>query len=393
MSLPFTSKLPATGTTIFTVMSALAAQHGAINLSQGFPDYPADAGLLAALNRAGEQGFNQYAPMTGFPVLREAIAAKIWLQHGIEIQPDTELTVTAGATQAIFTALAAVLHAGDEAIVFDPSYDCYAPGIQAQGARPVRIALAAPEFKIDWDAVGAQITSRTKLILINNPNNPSTSVFARTDLDALADIAERHKLIVIADEAYEHVTFDGLKHESVLAHARLRERSFIIYSFGKTFHITGWKIGYCVARPELSAELRKIHQFLVFSVNSAGQQAIAAHLADPGHWQQLPGFFQSRRDALAQGLRQAGFKLLPCRGTYFQLADYSDLRGDLDDVSFSRWLTIEHGVASIPISAFYEHPPPEQRIVRFCFAKRPETLGGGNTTIKRDTRWCSLVGS
>lgn len=389
MSLPFASKLPATGTTIFTVMSALAAQHGAINLSQGFPDYAAHPGLLDALNRAGAEGFNQYAPMTGFPVLRQAIAAKILLQHGLSVDADQEITVTTGATQAIFTAIAAVLHAGDEAIVFDPSYDCYAPGIQAQGAVPKRLALVAPDFAIDWNKVERTITPRTRLILINNPNNPAASVLTGADLDALADIAERHSLIVLADEAYEHVTFDGLKHESVLAHPRLRERSFVIYSFGKTFHITGWKIGYCVAPAELSTELRKIHQFLVFSVNSAGQQAIASHLANASHWQQLPAFFQPRRDALAAGLTQAGFKLLPCRGTYFQLADYSAIRQDLSDLDFARWLTIEHGVASIPISVFYADPPATQRIVRFCFAKKPATIDAAMERLQKLRRGAS----
>ncbi len=383
MSLPFPSKLPATGTTIFTVMSALAAKHGAINLSQGFPDYPAHPDLLGGLNRAGADGFNQYAPMTGFPVLRAAIADKIRMQHGLAIDADNEITVTAGATQAIFTALTAVLHAGDEAVVFDPSYDCYAPGIQSQGAHPRRIALRAPDFAIDWNRVEAMITPRTRLILINNPNNPSTSVFSRADLDALADIAERHALVVIADEAYEHVTFDGVRHESVLTHPRLRARSFVIYSFGKTFHITGWKIGYCVAPADLSTELRKIHQFLVFSVNSAGQQAIAAHLATPAHWQQLPSFFQSRRDALAEGLIAAGFDLLPCRGTYFQLADYSSIRPDMNDLEFARWLTTEHGVASIPISVFYGESPAAQRIVRFCFAKQPSTLDAAIERLKQ----------
>lgn len=374
MSLPFRSKLPATGTTIFTVMSALANQHRAINLSQGFPDYPAHPKLLAALSEAAQSGHNQYAVMTGVPALREAIAAKLALQRGVQANPDTEITVTAGATQAIFTTVAAVLHAGDEALIFDPSYDCYAPAVLAQGATPTRIALTAPEFTIDWAQVDRAITPRTRLIMINNPNNPATSVFSAADLDTLAEIAERHDLLVLSDEAYEHVVFDGAEHLSVLTHPRLRERSFAIYSFGKTFHVTGWKIGYCVARPELTAEVRKIHQFLVFSVNSAGQHAVAAHLREPEHWQQLPGFFQGRRDQLAVGLERAGFSLLPSRGTYFQLADYSAIRPDLDDQAFSRWLTVEHGVACIPVSVFYAEPPAGQRLVRFCFAKESATI-------------------
>lgn len=370
----FRSKLPDVGTTIFTVMSALANQYRAINLSQGFPDYPAHAGLTAALQAAAEGGQNQYAAMTGLAQLRQAIAAKLALQHGIAVDGEQEVTVTAGATQAVFTALATVLHAGDEAILFDPSYDCYAPAVMAQGARPVRISLKAPTFAIDWDEVARAIGPRTRIILINNPNNPSTSMFAQSDLDALADLCERHDLLVLADEVYEHVTFDGLPHRSVLTHPVLRPRSFAVYSFGKTFHVTGWKVGYCVAPAELSAEFRKIHQFLVFSVNTPAQHAIASHLSDPSHWQSLPTFFASRRNALAKGLEDAGFALLPVRGTYFQLADYGSIRPDLDDLSFARWLTTELGVASIPVSVFYAAPPTGQRLVRFCFAKEISTI-------------------
>ncbi|MDP5239427.1 methionine aminotransferase [Uliginosibacterium sp. 31-16] len=371
--MPIHSKLPSVGTTIFTVMSALAAEHGAINLSQGFPDYPCDPALLDALATAAKAGHNQYAPMAGLPALRQAIAAKLALQHHISVDPDTEITVTAGATQALFTAIATVLHAGDEAILLDPSYDSYAPSILAQGAKPVHIALAAPDFSVDWNAVEAAVTPRTKLILVNNPNNPATSVFSKADLDALAAIAERHKLIVLADEVYEHLVYDGLQHQSVLAHPALRTRSFAVYSFGKTFHATGWKVGYCVAPPSLTAEFRKIHQFLVFAVNTPAQHALAAHLAEPASWQGLPAFFQTRRALLAAGLSAAGFKLLPSQGTYFQLADYSAIRPDLDDITFARWLTTEHGVASIPVSAFYQKAP-DQKIVRFCFAKQEQTL-------------------
>jgi methionine aminotransferase len=374
MNHAFRSKFPDTGTTIFTVMSALASQHGAINLSQGFPDYPAEPGLIAGVAEAAGAGYNQYAPMTGLAALRQAIANKLALQHGLSIDADASITVTAGATQAIFTALCAVLQSGDEAILFDPSYDCYAPAIIAQGARPVRIALSAPDFAIDWEQVERAVSPRTRAILINNPNNPATSVLSRQDLDALAAIAERHELVVISDEVYEHVVFDGESNQSVLTHPGLMERSYAIYSFGKTFHVTGWKVGYCVAPAGLSTEFRKIHQFLVFSVNTPAQHAIAAHLADPAHWRSLPDFFRQRRDRLAEGLKQAGFRLLPCRGTYFQLADYSALRDDLDDTEFARWLTTERGVACIPISAFYGSPPPGQRLVRFCFAKREETL-------------------
>lgn len=367
------SKLPDVGTTIFTVMSQLANEHAAINLSQGFPDYPCDPALLDALARAAHAGHNQYAPMAGLPALRDAIAGKLALQHGLAFDPAREITITAGATQALYTAIAVVLHAGDEAILLDPSYDSYAPAILAQGARPVRLTLHAPDFRVDWEELEAAVGPRTRLIVINNPNNPATAVFEREDLDALAGIVERHDLLVLADEVYEHLVFDGRPHHSVLSHPVLRTRSFATYSFGKTFHATGWKIGYCVAPPALTEEFRKIHQFLVFAVNHPAQHALAEHLADPQRWQELPAFFAHRRDMLAQGLAQAGFRLLPSRGTYFQLADYSAIRPDLDDLGFARWLTTEIGVAVIPLSVFYA-TPPDQKLVRFCFAKRNETL-------------------
>lgn len=367
------SKLPEVGTTIFSVMSALAAEHGAINLSQGFPDFPCDPALLEALAEASRAGHNQYAPMAGLPALREAIAAKLALQHGLSFDPAAEITVTAGGTQALFTAIAAVLHAGDEAILLDPSYDSYAPAILAQGAKPVHVGLTAPHFTVDWDEVEAAVTPRTRLLLLNNPNNPATSTFSSADLDALSAIAERHDLLVLADEVYEHLVYDGQAHRSVLAHPGLRPRSFAVYSFGKTFHATGWKLGYCVAPPALTREFRKLHQFLVFSVNTPAQHAIAAHLAEPERWRSLSAFFEAKRNRLATGLAAAGFALLPCRGTYFQLADFSAIRPDLDDLAFARWLTAEHGVASIPVSPFYRNPPA-QRLVRFCFAKQDATL-------------------
>ncbi|MDB5887227.1 MAG: putative aminotransferase [Rhodocyclales bacterium] len=375
MSKSFISKLPDVGTTIFTVMSQLANEHGAINLSQGFPDYPCHPALLDALARAAAAGHNQYAPMAGLPALRQAIAAKLLLSHDVMVDVDQEITVTAGATQAIFTAIAAVLHAGDEAIVLDPSYDSYAPAIAALSARPVRIGLIAPDYAVDWDRIERAITPRTRLIIVNNPNNPSTSLFSKADIDALAAIAERHDLFVLADEVYEHLVFDGREHCSVLVHPQLRARTFAIYSFGKTFHATGWKIGYCVAPPDMTTEFRKIHQFLVFAVNSPAQHALAEHLADPSHWQGLPTFFEAKRDRLAQGLTDAGFRLRPSRSTYFQLADFSALgnASAQSDVAFARWLTIEQGVACIPVSVFHaDHR--DEKLVRFCFAKRDETL-------------------
>jgi len=367
------SKLPDVGTTIFTTMSRLAEEHGAVNLSQGFPDYPCDPALAEALATAVREGHNQYAPMAGLPSLRQAIVGKLLLQHGATFDPDQEITVTAGGTQALYTAIACVLHPGDEAILLDPSYDSYGPAVAAQGARPVRLALRPPRFSIDWEAVDRAVTPRTRLVVVNNPNNPSASVFSAADLDALSSIAERRDLLVLADEVYEHLVFDGLRHQSVLAHPGLRARSFAVYSFGKTFHVTGWKVGYCVAPPALTREFRKLHQFLVFAVNTPAQHALARQLAAPERWQGLSAFFEPKRDRLAAGLARAGFSVLPSRGTYFQLADYSAVRNDPDDVSFARWLTEEAGVAAIPLSPFYAERPAE-RLVRFCFAKRDATL-------------------
>ncbi|QNM96649.1 methionine aminotransferase [Chitinimonas koreensis] len=368
----FQSKFPDLGLTIFSRMSALAAETGAINLSQGFPDFACDAALLDGVTAALQAGHNQYAPMPGLPALRQAIAAKFGSQ-GPRVDADSEVTVTAGATQALYTAIAAVLRTGDEAIVLEPAYDSYAPAIVAQGAVPVRVSLAAPDFAVDWDQVAAAVTPRTRLIVVNNPNNPATSVFSAADLDALAAIAERHDLLVLSDEVYEHLVFDGRRHASVLSHPGLRERSFAVYSFGKTFHATGWKIGYCVAAPRLTAEFRKLHQYLVFSVSTPMQHALAAHLQEPAHWQGLAGFYQAKRDRLAAGLAAAGFRLQPSASTYFQLVDYSAIRPDLGERAFAEWLTREHGVASIPVSAFYADGR-DQHLVRFCFAKREETL-------------------
>lgn len=367
------SRLPDVGTTIFSVMSQLALDHGAINLSQGFPDFALDPALLEHVNDAMRQGHNQYAPMPGLLALREAIAGKVALGQQVTVDPVSEITITAGATQALFTALAVGLHAGDQALVLDPSYDSYAPAITALGAEPVRIKLAPPTFALDWQQIEDAITPRTRVIIINNPGNPSTRVWSRVDRAALAQLAERHDLLVIADEVYEHLVYDGAQHSSVLAEPALRARSIAVYSFGKTFHATGWKIGYMVAPPAITAELRKLHQFLVFSVHTPAQFGLAAHLHDASHWQNLAAEYQARRDRLATGLSAAGFDLLPCAGTYFQLASYTRIRPDLDELAFAKWLTSEFGVASIPLSPFYGDGANHQ-LVRFCFAKRPETL-------------------
>jgi methionine aminotransferase len=383
--MPLQSKFPDLGLTIFSRMSALAQETGAINLSQGFPDFAVDADLQAGVTQAMAAGHNQYAPMPGLPALRAAIAAKFTSAYGLAVDANSEITVTAGATQALYTAIAAVLRAGDEALILEPAYDSYAPAIVAQGALPVRVALAPPSFAVDWDAVAAAITPRTRLIIVNNPNNPATSVFSRADLDALAAIAERHDLLVLSDEVYEHLVFDGRQHASVLSHAGLRARSFAVYSFGKTFHATGWKIGYCVATPELTAEFRKLHQYLVFSVSTPMQAALAQHLAEPTHWQGLAGFYQAKRDRLAPGLEAAGFTLLPSAGTYFQLADYRAIRPDLGELAFAEWLTREYGVASIPVSAFYADGR-DHGLVRFCFAKREDTLDAAIAKLGRLAR-------
>lgn len=380
--MPILSKFPDLGLTIFSRMSALAAETGAINLSQGFPDFAVDAALLDGVSAALQAGHNQYAPMPGLPALRNAIAAKLAQSSGLAVDADREITVTAGATQALYTAIAATLRTGDEAILIEPAYDSYAPAIVAQGAVPVRVSLSAPDFTVDWDAVAAAVTPRTRLIIVNNPNNPATSIFTAADLDALAIIAERHDLLVLSDEVYEHLVFDGRRHASVLAHPGLRPRCFAVYSFGKTFHATGWKVGYCVAAPELTTEFRKLHQYLVFSVSTPMQAALAAHLQDPAHWRGLSDFYQAKRDRLAAGLTAAGFTLRPSASTYFQLADYAALRPDLGELAFAEWLTREHGVASIPVSAFYADGR-DQHLVRFCFAKQEATIDAALARLEK----------
>ncbi|MGQ5522798.1 methionine aminotransferase [Chitinimonas sp. PSY-7] len=371
--MPIQYKFPDLGLTIFSRMSALAAECGAINLSQGFPDFEVDAGLQARVTAAMAAGHNQYAPMPGLPALRQAIATKFQVAYDLVVDADSEITVTAGATQALYTVIATVLRPGDEAIILEPAYDSYAPAIVAQGAVPLRVSLTPPGFVVDWGAVRKAVTPRTRLIIVNNPNNPATSIFSPADLDALAEIADQHDLLVLSDEVYEHLVFDTHPHASVLTHPMLRPRSFAVYSFGKTFHATGWKVGYCVAAPALTAEFRKLHQYLVFSVATPLQVALAGYLAESKHWQGLADFYQLKRDQLAPGLVAAGFKLLPSAGTYFQLADYSAIRPDMGDLAFAEWLTREHGVASIPVSAFYADGR-DTGLVRFCFAKREATL-------------------
>ncbi len=376
------TKLPKVGTTIFSVMSQLAAQHKAVNLGQGFPDYDGPQSLRDALTEAMNSGKNQYAPMTGVPKLREQIAQKTEKLYGRKVSADTEITVTSGATEALFAAIAAVVHTGEEVIVLDPCYDSYEPAIELAGARAVHIPLTLPDFSVDWQRVKAAVTAKTRMILINSPHNPSGAVFAASDLDALAEIVRGTDIFVLSDEVYEHIIFDGLAHQSVLRHAELAARSFVISSFGKTYHCTGWKVGYCIAPSQLSAEFRKVHQYLTFCTFSPAQWAFADALErDPQHYLDLPAFYQAKRDRFRALLAGSKFKLLPVKGAYFQLVDYSAI-GKQDDLNFCEWLVREAGVAAIPVSAFYE-TPPDARLIRLCFAKSDDTLAAAAERLCR----------
>ena len=376
MTVHLESKLPHVGTTIFTVMSALAAECGAINLSQGFPDYDGPPALKEAVKRRIDDGFNQYPPMAGVAPLREAVAAKVLACYGAKVCPETEVTITPGATEAIYCAVTAVARPGDEVILFDPAYDCYEPAVTLAGAVPVRLPLLPPAYRIDWQRVSDAITPRTRMIVVNSPHNPTGTVLDREDLATLSELAERHDLLVCSDEVYEHLIFDGRRHESVLRHPALAARSFAISSFGKTYHVTGWKTGYCVAPPALTAELRRVHQFVTFVGITPIQLGLAEFMrAHPEHIEGLPDFYQRKRDLFVQAIAGSGFQTTPSAGTYFQLADYSAL-SDLPDREFCQWLTREVGVAAIPVSVFYERPP-DARIVRFCFCKNDDTLRAG----------------
>jgi len=376
-----TSRLPAVGTTIFTVMSALATQHGAVNLGQGFPDFDCDPALLAAVNTAMRSGLNQYPPMAGVPVLREAIARKVEQLYGRSYDPGDEITITAGATQAILTAILAVVHPGDEVIVLDPCYDSYVPNIELAGGRVVRVALTAGTFRPDFAAISAAITPRTRAILVNTPHNPSATVWTHEDLDRLATLLRPTDALLIADEVYEHMVYDGVAHASASSHPELAARAFVVSSFGKTYHVTGWKVGYVTAPRSLTAEFRKVHQFNVFTVNTPVQHGLARYMADPRPYLELPAFYQRKRDLFRAGLARTQFKLLPCEGTYFQCVDYSAI-SERSEEDFCRWLTTEIGVAAIPLSAFYEDGR-NQRLARFCFAKRDETLNSALDRLAR----------
>ncbi|WP_439113176.1 pyridoxal phosphate-dependent aminotransferase [Hydrogenophaga sp.] len=371
-----TSRLPTVGTTIFTVMSALAAETGAVNLGQGFPDFGCDPALVDAVTRAMQAGHNQYPPMPGVPALRQAMASKMQALYGLACDPNTEITVTAGATQAILTTILAVVHPGDEVIVLEPCYDSYVPNIELAGGVVVRVPLTPGSFRPDFDRIGAAITPRTRAILINSPHNPSGQVWSAADMLQLQDLLAPTNVLLISDEVYEHMVFDGQQHQSAARFPGLAARAFIISSFGKTYHVTGWKVGTVVAPAALTAEFRKVHQFNVFTVNTPMQHALAAYMADPAPYLNLPAFYQRKRDLFRDGLASTRFKLLPGAGTYFQCVDISGLavpERDLPEAAFCQWLTREMGVAAIPLSAFYGNGF-DQKVVRFCFAKQDETL-------------------
>jgi methionine aminotransferase len=372
------TKLPNVGTTIFTVMSTLAVEKNAVNLGQGFPDFNCDPKLVDAVTDAMRQGLNQYPPMPGVPVLRDAIASKIIALHGREYSAASEITITAGATQAIITIVLAVVHAGDEVIVLEPCYDSYVPNIELAGGVPVRVPLTPGTFRPDFDKIAAAITARTRAIIINSPHNPSGTVWTAADMLRLQEILAPTNVLLISDEVYEHMVFDGQEHQSAARFAGLAARAFIVSSFGKTYHVTGWKVGYVAAPAALTTEFRKVHQFNVFTVNTPVQYGLAAYMADPKPYLELPAFYQRKRDLFRDGLKRTKFKLLPSEGTYFQCVDISAV-SDLGETEFCKWLTSEIGVAAIPLSAFYGNGF-DQRVVRFCFAKKDETL---NAALQR----------
>lgn len=377
----FQSKLPNVGTTIFTVMSALANQHQAINLSQGFPDFPSDPNLIDRVYHYMKTGLNQYAPMPGVGLLREAIANKINRLYGIRPDKEAEITVTAGATQAIFTAIATLVRPGDEVIVFEPAYDSYVPGIEVCGGTAIPYLLKAPHYRVDWEAVEAMITPATKAILINTPHNPTGTILENSDLKALEALVAKYKLWVISDEVYEHLIYDGAVHESVLRYPELYRRSFVAFSFGKTFHNTGWKLGYVVAPPLLTGEFRKVHQFNVFTCNTPIQYALADYLQEPSHYEQLSAFYQQKRDYFLEAMSGSGLRPFTCKGTYFQLFDYSGV-SDEPDTDFAKTLTTRFGVAAIPVSVFYSSGLDE-KVIRLCFAKKTETLREAAALLKK----------
>ncbi|MFC0402115.1 pyridoxal phosphate-dependent aminotransferase [Paraburkholderia rhizosphaerae] len=377
----FPSRLPNVGTTIFTVMSALAVEKNAVNLGQGFPDFECDPRIIDAVTEAMRSGHNQYPPMAGIAPLREAIAEKIANLYGRRYDAASEITVTAGATQALLTAILCAVHPGDEVIVIEPTYDSYLPSIELAGGKPVFVTLDAPDYAIPFDKLAAAITPKTRLIVINTPHNPTGTVWRADDMRKLEAIVRGTNVLILSDEVYEHMVYDGAPHESVARYPDLAQRSFVVSSFGKTYHVTGWKVGYVAAPAALTAEFRKVHQFNVFTVNTPMQLGLAHYMQDPAPYLKLAAFYQKKRDFFRAGLANSRFRLLPCTGTYFQCVDYSAI-SDLPEAEFAMWLTREIGVAAIPVSAFY-HEPHESGVVRFCFAKKEETLA---TALERLAR-------
>ena len=380
----FPSRLPNVGTTIFTVMSALATQHKAVNLGQGFPDFDCDPKLVDGVTTAMQQGHNQYPPMPGVPALRQAIAAKIEAVYARQYSADTEITITAGGTQAILTAILCCVGPGDEVIVLEPCYDSYVPNIELTGATVVRVPLTPGTFRPDFDKIGAALSPKTRAIIINSPNNPSGTVWSPEDMRRLDELLAATRVLVISDEVYEHMVYAPLRHESVARYPGLAARSFIVSSFGKTYHVTGWKVGYVAAPAALTAEFRKVHQFNVFTVNTPMQYGLAAYMQNPAPYLELPAFYDAKRQLFRDGLANTKLRLLPCEGTYFQCVSIADLavpERDLPDADFCQWLTREIGVAAIPLSAFYGEGF-DQKVIRFCFAKRNDTLKSALDRLK-----------
>ncbi len=381
------SKLPTVGTTIFTVMSRMAQEHQAINLSQGFPDFDVPTELVNLVDKYMRAGMNQYPPMAGVPYLREQIAVKVGRLYGAALDVESEITVTSGATEALFVAIQAVIGSADEVIVLDPAYDSYDPAVQLAGGRTIHIPLTpAPDFRVDWQRVMDAITPRTRLIVVNSPHNPTGTLLRAEDLDELARVTRNTDIFVISDEVYEHMLFDGRRHQSLLSHPELRARSFVVSSFGKTCHATGWKVAYCAAPPAMTAEFRKIHQFVTFTTHTPSQWALAEFMETcPSHYLDLGGFYQQKRDLFLAELADSSFRCTPSEATYFQLADYSAI-SDRPDVEFVEYLTKTVGVAAIPVSAFYQ-TVPDMHIVRFCFAKSDSTLQAAAAKLREVRRF------
>lgn len=376
-----TSRLPEVGTSIFTVMSKMALDHGAINLSQGFPDFPVSEELIELIYANMRAGHNQYAPMPGAPALKQSIARVVFETYKRPTDPDSDIIITAGGTEALYSAITALIREGDEVIILDPAYDSYDPAVRLNGGVPVHVNLVAPSFEVPWDELVAKITPRTKAIMINTPHNPTGSVLSEPDMNTLEAIAEEHDLIVISDEVYERLIYDGEKHQSVLKYKELRQRAIACFSFGKTFHATGWKVGYTVAPPHLTTEIRKTHQFITFAVNTPVQLAIATYLQNRENYIHLGRFYQAKRDFFLEQIRGSSFEALPCHGSYFQLLSYKNI-SKKTEIEMAEWMTKEHKVASIPVSVFYKDGT-NQSLLRFCFAKREETLEKAGAILKK----------